>query len=455
MSKETKKNTKPKQADVLSLPVVNQDAAGIDVSATMHVVAIPPGRDIDSVREFGAFTEDLYALADWLKRCGITTVAMESTGVYWKGLFTVLIEYGFKVSLVNARHVKNVTGRKTDMDDARWIQKLHSCGLLTSSFLPDNITESLRTLVRHRKSLIQDSSKYVLRIQKALELMNIKIHSVIADIMGKTGTAIIEAILAGERNAENFIPFINNKIKAGHDTIKKSLMGNWRDEHLFLVQENYDMYKYVQQRITCCEKKIEQYLQQQAAINNEGIMESVQPGDKVLCKRKTKNHPSFNVKDQLIKIHGVDVTGIFGISEGTALEILSETGTDLSKWENEDKFVSWLNLCPNNKISGGRLISSMVMKKKAGNATQAFRAAANSVQRSDNWLGDYFRRMKAKGGNKYAIIAVARKIAIIYYKMVRFKQPFKPVDADEYRKKYKAAKINYLEKQLAKLKAVA
>lgn len=454
MSKETK--NKQKKLSVVSMPIVHPDAAGIDISATMHAVAVPIDRDEICVKEFGAFTEDLISIAGWLKKCHITTVAMESTGVYWKPLYTVLLEYGFSVALVNARHVKNVTGRKNDMDDAQWIQKLHSCGLLKSSFLPDDMTESLRVLVRHRKRLIEDSSKYVLRIQKALELMNVKIHSVINDITGKTGTAIIEAIIAGERNPENFMQYVDARIKADHDTIRKSLTGNWREEQIFMVSENYELYKYVQQRIVSCEKKIEEYLQKHAALNNEGVIEKI--NEKVVSsvkKKKTKNQPAFNVKEYLKRIYGVDVTAIFGISDNTAMEILSETGTDLSKWESENHFVSWLNLCPNNKITGGKLISSMVMKKKAGNATQSFRAAANSVQRSDNWLGDYFRRMKAKGGNKYAIIATARKIAIIYYKMIRFKEEFKPIDADEYRKKYKAARIAYLEKQLTKLKGAA
>lgn len=448
MSKETKNQSKKESA--VAMPIINVDAAGIDVSATMHAVAVPIGRDVENVKQFGAFTEDLLAIADWLKQCKISTVAMESTGIYWKQLYLVLVEYGFEVLLVNAKHVKNVTGRKTDMDDAQWIQKLHSCGLLRSSFLPDEPTQTLRTLVRHRKRLLEDSSKYVLRMQKALELMNIKIHSVINDIMGKTGTAIVKAILDGEREPENFLQFIDPRIKADHETIKKSLTGNWRDEYLFLLLENYELYGFIQKRIAYCENKIEKCLQEQLAVNNGGIIEALTDKPKKANKKKTKNQPLFNVKNYLHKIYGVDVTEMYGIKEGTALEILAETG-NLSAWENEDKFVSWLNLCPNNKITGGKLISSMVMKRKAGNATQAFRAAANSVQRSDNWLGDYFRRMKAKGGNKYAIIAVARKLAIIYYKMVTEKQSFKPVNIDEYREKYKTARIAYLEKQLAKL----
>jgi len=453
MNNQSERKQKSKKVNVVAMPVVNADAAGIDVAATMHAVAVSPDRDGETVKQFGAFTEDLLAIAVWLKQCEVTKVAMESTGVYWKQLYLVLIEHGFEVSLVNAKHVKNVTGRKTDMDDAQWIQKLHSCGLLTSSFLPDDTTESLRSLIRHRKRLIDDASRYVLRMEKALELMNVKIHSVISDLMGKTGTAIVQAIIAGEREPENFIQHIDYRIKADHEEIKKSLKGNWRAEHLFLLEENYKLYEFVQERIISCEKEIEVHLQKMVALNHEGIIEEGVFKKKNI--KKGKNQPRYNVREYLLKIYGVDVIDIFGINESSALEILAETGTDLSKWENEKKFVSWLNLCPNNKITGGKLISSSVLKKKAGLATMAFRAAANSVQKSDNWLGDYFRRKKAKGGNKYAVVATARKIAIIYYKMVRYKQGFKPIDTNEYRENYKASKIAWLEKQLAKLKQVA
>jgi transposase len=441
------------KSPVVSMPIINPFAAGIDVSATMHAVAVPADKASPCVREFGAFTEDLEAIASWLCECGITTVAMESTGVYWKQLYLVLLQHGLSVSLVNARHVKNVTGRKTDMDDAQWIQKLHSCGLLNSCFLPDEATERVRNLVRHRKCLLEDGSKYVLRMQKAMELMNIKLHSVISDLMGKTGRAIIEAILAGQRNAEGFLPYIHPTIKADRATILKSLTGNWREEHLFLLRENYELYKFLEKRIVVCEQEIERFLQMQVAIaSTDGVIAKVPSSIK--GKKKHKNEPEFDVHQYLYKIFQVDVTAIYGISRSSALEILSETGPDLSKWETEKHFVSWLNLCPNNKITGGKLISSTVMKKQPGNATQAFRAAANSVQKSDHWLGDYFRRMKTKGGNKYAIIATARKLATIYYKMVRYKLEFKPLNTADYREQYKTARIAYLEKQLNKLKAV-
>lgn len=470
---------KKKGQSSVSFQQVNPDAAGIDVSASSHVVAVPLGRDKVNVKEFGAFTEDLQDIVKWLKSCNIDTVAMESTGVYWRQLFLVLVEAGFEVLLVNAKHVKNVSGRKTDESDAMWIQKLHSCGLLRSSFLPDEQIQKLRSFTRHRKSLIDDSGRYLLRMQKAMELMNIKLHSVISDIMGKSGRAIVEAIIGGERDANNFLGHVDARVKASPETIRKSLVGNWREEHLFALAENYEMYKFAHEKIRHCEVKIEQCLQEMAAINNEGVIESVAPENNQVApvegqvatempmskgkakkkmtkpKKKTKNQPRFDTWAYLNNIHGVDVTAIYGINEGAALDVLAETGTDLSKFESEDCFVAWLNLCPNNKVSGGKLISSRVMKRKAGRATQAFRAAANAIQRSNNWLGDYFRRMKAKGGNKYAIIATARKLAIIYYKMVTEKKEFCPLDVTEYRTKYKEQKIERLEKQLAKLKSAA
>ncbi len=281
--------------------------------------------------------------------------------------------------------------------------------------------------------------------------MNIKLHAVISNITGKTGISIIEAIIAGERKPENFLPFVRKGIKADKDTILKSLQANWRSEHLFLMAQSYRMYLFTQQEIKNCEKQIELALQNIAAANNDGIIDQAAP----LQKQKPITRLSFAAHAYLQKIHGIDVTAIYGISEIAALEILAETGTNLSKWPTEKHFVSWLNLCPNNKISGGKLISSQMLKKKPNVASQAFRYAANTLQRSDHWLGDYFRRMKTKGGNKYAIVAASRKLAIIYYKMVRFKLPFQPFDNEEYKQKFQRTKIAYLERALARLKSGA
>lgn len=453
------KDNLPNTSKFVEMALINPNAAGIDIGDTIHAVAVPPGRDVESVRTFGAFTCDLMEIVLWLKKCCIETVAMESTGVYWKNLFNMLVQNGFEVYLVNARHTRNITGKKTDESDAAWIQRLHSCGLLNSSYLPDDQTETLRSLVRHRRNLTNDSTRCILRIEKSLELMNLKIHTVISDLTGKTGTAIVEAIIAGERKAENFLPLVDPRIKADPETIRKSLEGNWRTEHLFLIKQSYRMYQFIQQQITLCEQEIEIVLQQLVARNNDGVIENlpveVAASGKKPKKKKSKNQPMFNTHDYLKNIYGTDVMDIYGISETGALEILAETGTDLSKWPTEEKFVGWLNLCPNRKISGGKLISSKVLKKKVNPAAQAFRMSANSLKSSNHWLGDFFRRMRAKGGHKYAIVATARKLAIIYYRMVRQKQPFIPFDQDEYKEKYRLAKIANLERALKRLMAEA
>jgi len=445
------------------MALVNDHAAGIDISVKEHVVAVPENVCKDRVKKFGAMTSDLHLLAAWLKECQIETVAMESTGVYWKPLFDVLVREGFEVYLVNSKHVKNVTGRKTDEDDAMWIQKLHSCGLLRSSYLPDDHQEVVRTLVRYRRSLIQDRSRFINRMKKSLELMNIKFHTEIRDVLGKTGTALLEAILGGERDPTNLLPLVGKGIKADSETLRKSLEGTWRQEHLYTLKESYEFYKVYTSRITGFDQEIETQLRRYEAICNEGVVapievtvevtvEAKDETKKTVKKQKSKNNPAFNVRGYLERIHGVDVLSIYGLNETGGMEILAETGTDLSRWETANHFRSWLNLCPNNKISGGKVISSKVMKRKANPASQAFRNAANGLTRSNHWLGDYFRRMKAKGGHKYAVVATAGKIATIYYTMVRYKEEFKPVDQLEYQEKHKQAKIAYLERSLKKLK---
>jgi transposase len=459
MAKVKRSSPKPKKKEVEALSIINPNAAGIDIGDTIHAVAVSPASAEDPVRIFGTMTCDLRSISEWLKECKVNTVAMESTGVYWKPLFSHLVREGFEVFLVNARNVKNVSGRKTDQSDAAWLQKLHSCGLLSSSYLPGDQQEALRTLVRFRQCLVSDSSRYILRMQKSLELMNIKLHTVISDITGRTGTAIVEAILAGERNAEAFLPLVNSRIKADSDTIVKSLEGTWRTEHLFTLGQSYEMYCYYKARIEACDEQIQQHLLVYEAMQNDGEVKTdteLKAGTKGNAtgpkKKKQKNSPKYNVRDYLHHILKTDVIAIYGISDVAGLQILSETGTDMSKWPTEKHFVSWLNLCPNNKLSGGKLISSHVLKGCPSIAGQAFRAAANSLQNSDHWLGDYFRRMKAKGGNKYAIVATANKIATIYYKMVLNGTSFNPPNLDDYQNKRKEQKIKYLERKLLQLK---
>ena len=447
MSKSKTKNETVKR--ISQLTVLNPTAAGIDVSDKEMMVAYPIGSGQLEVRSFGCFTRDLHAIAQTLREFSITSVAMESTGVYWIPLFLLLEEYGFEVCLVNAKHVKNVTGRKDDESDAEWIQKLHSCGLLRASFQPDNLTRTLRSIVRHRKNLESTCSVYINRMQKALELMNIKLHTVISDIDGKTGLLIMEAILAGERNPEILADLRDNHIKASREDIIKSLEGHYTTEHLFELRQCYNLYCTHRELIGECDSEIEKQLIEQIASKNGGVIPEL-PVEK--RKKSGKHKLSFNATTYLKEILGVDVTEVFGISELSAMAILSEVGTDMTKWKTEHHFTSWLGLAPNTKISGGKVISSRIMKKKH-HAGQAFRMAANGLNNSKSLIGDYYRRIKAKAGAGKAVVATARKLAIIFYKMVANQQAFDPKALEEYQEKYKQKKINQLKRKLQLLEA--
>ena len=433
------------------MQVINPLVAGIDVSDTEMVVAYPVGTDQLEIRTFGCFTSDLHAICKCLKGNGITSVAMESTGVYWVSLFLLLQEQGLGVCLVNAKHVKNVTGRKDDESDAEWIQKLHSCGLLSASFQPDKQTRTLRSIVRHRKNLVQTCTSYTNRIQKALELMNIKLHTIISDIDGKTGQRIIEAILAGERNPEKLADLRDKRIKASREDIIRSLDGYWTREHLFELRQCYELYLSHRKMIEECDSEIETQLTEQIASMNHGLIPNMTQNIK--RKRSTgKSKVSYNLTACLNEILGVDVTQIVGISEISALAIMSEVGTDMSKWKTEHHFTSWLGLAPNTKISGGQVISSRIKKKKQ-HAGQAFRMAANSLYNSKSPLGDHYRRIRAKAGPAKAVVATARKIAIIYYKMVTNKEAYNPKALEDSQAKYREKKIKQLKKKIALLEA--
>jgi len=447
MSKITKKKEGVKR--ISQLPVINPNVAGIDVSDTEMMVAFPVDSQHLNVRSFGCFTRDLYEIARCLKDHGIASIAMESTGVYWIPLLLVLKEYGFEVLLVNARHTKNVTGRKDDESDAEWIQKLHSCGLLSGSFQPDNLTRALRSLVRHRKGLVRTSTDYINRIQKALELMNIKLHTVISDIDGKTGRTIIEAILSGERNPEVLSEMRAPGIKATQEEMIKSLEGHWTDEHLFELKQCYQLYSIHQEMIQACDSEIEKQLLIHIASANQGEIPEI---GEVKRKQSYKRKISFNLTAYLKELQGVDITEVIGISEVSALTIFSEVGTDMTKWKTAHHFTSWLGLAPNTKKSGGKVISSRIAKKKHY-AGQAFRVAANSLFNSKTPLGDYYRRIRAKAGPAKAVVATARKLAVIYYTMVANKQAFNPKALANFQQQHKMKKINQLKKKIAQLEA--
>lgn len=395
--------------------LINPDAAGIDISSREHYVAVPKDRDKDSVKKFGTFTEDLHAIAGWLKTCRIKTVAMESTGVFWVQLFLVLEEYGFEVFLVNARHVKNVSGRKTDVKDCQWIQQLHSYGLLKNSFQPENQIRELRNYVRQRKKLIEDKSRYVQLQQKALEQMNIKLHIVISDINGKTGKAIVGKILEGERRPEELSKYTDRRIKATMETIIKSLRGNWRNDQIFILKQAFESGAFIDQQIIDLDKEIERLI-----IDITDKFEKPVNEDKKQKETKSsyKNRLNFDTKKYLKYLYGIDITKMEGIDEITGLSLLAEIGVDIkSKFPTEKQFQAWLNVVPNNKITGGKLKSSRVMKKK-NKAGQIFRNAAYTLFNSKGYFGQYLRSRKAKDGTQEAIVATASKMARVFYKIV-------------------------------------
>jgi len=418
--------------------LVNLNAAGIDISLKEHVVAVPEDRDKQSVRSFKTFSEDLHLLAKWLKFCKIETVAMESTGVYWYHLYTVLLDYGFIVDLVNAGHVKNVPGRKSDVSDARWLQQLHSFGLLRGCFQPDNLTRSLRNFVRQRKTIITDRTTQIQRMQKALEQMNIKLNNVIRDLDGKTGRAIISKILEGERDPVILSQYADRRIKCTSKVLIKSLEGNWREEQLFNLRQASDHIAFLEDQLKECDREAEKTIIQFSSEEKEDL-----PTGGI-----RKNQPHFNVKQYLYEIHGVDVTQIYGFKSTTALTVFSEIGPNIKQqFPSHKQFLSWLNVVPDNKITGGKVISSRVRKKK-NRAGQSFRDAANALWNANNPLGEYLRYKKAKSGSRAAVVATARKIASIYYHMIVDQEEFDPQKLVAKSKEQLAGKLKKLQKSI-------
>jgi transposase len=430
-------------------PVLYPNAAGIDIASKEHWVAVNPDVDTQPIRPFGAFTEDLFKLAQWLLDCRVDTVAMEATGIYWVSLYLILEEIGLKVFLVNARHVKNVSGKKSDVKDAEWIRQLHSCGLLNASFQPDVKIRKLRTYMRHRKNLTEMSATHIRMMQKAMEQMNIKLQHVITDITGKSGQAIISAILNGERDPDVLTNLLKGRIKASKESVAKSLNGIWKDEHLFELRQSFDCYHYYRVKINECDEEIKKLLSELECL--ELILN--ENGEPIPTKQKAKsnkNNLSFDATQLLNEITGVDLTKIPGITDSNAVEIISEVGLNMSKWPNAKNFTSWLNLAPNNKISGGKTLSTKTTKKK-NRAGLLFRLAANAVQRSDHWLAAFFHRIKSRAGTGKAITATARKIAVIFYNMLKVKQEYSPIPIQEYNQLFKVRQLQRITAQAKKM----
>ena len=422
-----KKAKKKKTGKGLKLEIVNPDAAGIDVSSTEMQVCVPEDRDGDNNRRFGTFTEDLHAISSWLKACRITTVAMESTGVYWVQLFMILEEDGFDVLLVNAKAIKNIGEKKTDEVDAEWIMLLHSYGLLKASFQPDNRARRIRNLARHRDSLIKASSREVLHIQKYMELMNIKLVNVISDILGKSGQDIIKAILNGERDARKLAELADPRCKSSKETIEKSLVANWDEDLLFMLEQSYRLYQYSQTQMQACDKKIESIAREYLAEIHAG--EPEKQWLRSNKKKSQKNAVTIDIEKYAFQMWGVNLMRIHGISDAILLRLTGELGHDfIDKFASYKEFCCWCNLTPNNKISGGKLLSSKVPKRK-NPVGQILRSAANSLKASKTPLGYFFRRVQSKNGYMAAIVATANKIARILFVMVKTKSEFNDSNA--------------------------
>ena len=416
-----KKKRGNKKKSIDSLHIIHPAAAGIDIGASEIYVAVSDDRSDNPVRRFDTFTEDLHKAAQWLKECGIESIAMESTGVYWIPVFQILERYGFDVILVNARHVKNVPGRKTDVQDCQWLQYLHTVGLLKGSFRPAQDICEVRSLLRHRDNLVKSASAEVQRMQKSLTQMNLQIHNVISDITGVTGTKIIDAILAGERDPYKLAELRDPRIKADKETIAKSLTGDYRREHLFTLNQTVASYRHNLELIRQCDAEIESYLKEFEP--RVEIDEPSSPSSGGSRRKPKGNTPAFDVKGHMHRLLGTDLTEIDGVSDLTAHVFFTEVGPDLSKFKNVSHFCSWLGLCPNNKISGGKILSSQT-RPGSNRLAQALRLSANSLWNSKSSLGDYFRRMRARHGSPKAITATAHKLARIIYHLVREQKAF-------------------------------
>ncbi|MBM4438551.1 MAG: IS110 family transposase [Actinobacteria bacterium] len=427
---------------------MNPDVAGIDCGAAEHYVAVPADRDPQPVQSFKTFTTDLQWLADWLTACRVTSVAMEATGVYWIPIYEILEARGLQVLLVNARHLKNVPGRKSDVSDAEWIRELHSVGLLRGSFRPTDTIVALRAYLRHRQTLIESAGTYIQRMQKALVQMNLQLPLVVSDITGVTGLRILRDIVAGHRDPHHLAEHRDHRCRASKADIIAALTGHYRPEHLFVLQQNLELFDACQTQLTACDRAIEAQLQTLTAA-------TVPPATAVPPPRVTKkprdNEPRFEIRTPLHQVTGgIDLTQIDGITSYTALKLISEIGTDMTRWPTEKHFTSWLTLAPKNKISGGRLLSSRT-QPSANRAAAILRMSVMSLNRTQTALGAFYRRLAARIGKPQAITATARKLAILVYRALKGTLVYRDPGADAYDAQQRTRMIRYLRQRAASL----
>jgi transposase len=434
-----KPRTKP-----AGLPIIHPFAAGIDIGSRFHVVAVSPDLCDEPVQTFQAFTGDLQRMADWLVATGTQTVVMESTGVYWVAAYEVLESRGLEVVLANAREARAVPGRKSDVNDAQWLQRLHACGLLRASFRPGRDIAELRAYLRAREKHTDYAAAHIQHMQKALIFMNIQLHHVIATITGVTGMRIIRAIVAGERDPDKLAAMRDVRCKESVETIRSALVGNYQAEHVFALKQALALYDFYQQCIDECDVEIERAV---AGLNIERPMPEI-PLPKAKHRSKMPSDPNFNVRLAMYQLAGTDLTQIHGIGPFLALRLIGECGTDLSRWRSAKHFTSWLTLSPGCKISGGKVLSAHT-RKTSSRLTVALRLAAVTVGRSNTALGAFYRRLAGRIGNAKAVTATARKIAVLFYNAMRHGMGYRDPGADHYEQQYRDRVIKQLHRRAA------
>ena len=435
------KNAKPMPT---GLPIIHERAAGIDIGSRFHVAAVSPDLSDEPVRTFQAFTSDLHRMADWLLAVGIKTVAMESTGVYWVAAYEVLESRGLDVILANAHDAQAVPGRKSDVNDAQWLQRLHACGLLRASFRPGRDIAALRVYVRSRERHLDYAAAHIQHMQKALTFMNVQLHHVISDLTGATGMKMIRAIVAGERDPDILAAMRDTRCKAGVETVRAALVGNYQPEHVFTLTQALALYDFYQRCVEECDRQIEQAV----AALNAARPQPEAPLPKPRHRTKQPNEVHFDVRAALYQLAGTDLTQIHGIGPFLALRLVAECGTDLSRWRTAKHFTSWLTLSPGCNISGGKVLSAYTRKTR-NRVTAALRLAAVTVGRTHTALGAFYRRLAARIGNAKAVTATARKIAVLFYNAMRFGMEYKDPGADHYEQRYRDRVLKQLHRRAA------
>jgi transposase len=446
--------------------VVHRNVAGIDVGNESHFVAVPPGRDPQPVREFGCWTADLLRMAEWLKSCGIETVVMQSTGVYWIAVYDVLEKAGFKVWLSNARETKNLPGRKSDVQESQWLMKLHTYGLLRNSFRPPEQIRAVRTIWRLRDRNVRDAAREIQHMQKAMTTMNVQLANVLSDVAGVSGQAIIRAILGGERDPHVLAKLRDYRVKASQEEVARSLEGNWQADVLFELQQAVDRYDFCQQQIAKCDQQLEKYLaalpsrkgavQAPVAKAEAGDAPHARPAAKKSKNRKKKrgkprgNEPRLDLEAELRRICGVDLTTLDGVYVMTVLTFVSELGTDMSPWRTEDHFVSWLKLAPSRQISGGKVIKQE-RNRTRNRVANAMRMAASGLKDSDSYLGARFRQLRARLGPGKATKAMAAQLARLFYRMLTNGQEWVDRGTQEHEKRRVEREKQFLLRKAASL----